>query len=350
MPNADLVLEGGGVKGLGLIGAVERLMRAGYSFQRVAGTSAGSIVAALVAAGASADKLAEVMGRLAYARVPDRGPPGVPGVSESISLLRSAGAYEGDYLREFVYEELGQLGVRTFGDLRRTDRQADKNLKPYERYKLVVMATDVTRGRLLRLPWDYRLLNLTDESPPNGEESPFPKMLQTRDEGVRGVAGMLRVRDVSRPGVVPSAQTDRPNVADVDADDQVLRRRNHVLGTEAILLEQATPVDGHAVGVGLERSARGTPKTGDLVDRDHAAARVGQAPVEHLAVWDRLVVAKVRRGLAVGRQCHAPAGTRASLEASARKNSRAAVTAPSGSFRVATPSATTEPSPRSASR
>ena len=26
MPNADLVLEGGGVKGLGLIGAVERLM------------------------------------------------------------------------------------------------------------------------------------------------------------------------------------------------------------------------------------------------------------------------------------------------------------------------------------
>jgi len=160
MPNADLVLEGGGVKGLGLIGAVERLMRAGYSFQRVAGTSAGSIVAALVAAGASADQLAEVMDRLDYARVPDRGPPGVPGVSESISLLRSAGAYEGDYLREFVSEELGQLGVRTFGDLRRPDRQADTNLKPYQRYKLVVMATDVTRGRLLRLPWDYRLLGL----------------------------------------------------------------------------------------------------------------------------------------------------------------------------------------------
>ena len=29
MENADLVLEGGGVKGLGLVGAVGRLMRAG---------------------------------------------------------------------------------------------------------------------------------------------------------------------------------------------------------------------------------------------------------------------------------------------------------------------------------
>jgi NTE family protein len=160
MTNADLVLEGGGVKGLGLLGAVEQLMRAGYSFQRVAGTSAGSIMAAFVAAGASADKLAEVMDHLDYARVPDRSPPGLPAVSEGISLLRSAGAYEGDYLREFVYEELKGLGVTTFGDLRRSDREADKNLKPYQRYKLVVMATDITRGRLLRLPWDYPLLNL----------------------------------------------------------------------------------------------------------------------------------------------------------------------------------------------
>jgi predicted acylesterase/phospholipase RssA len=45
------------------------------------------------------------------------------------------------------------------GDQLRAHRR-DKNLKPDQRYKLVVMATDVTRGRLLRLPWDYRLLNL----------------------------------------------------------------------------------------------------------------------------------------------------------------------------------------------
>lgn len=160
MPKADLVLEGGGVKGLGLMGAVETLLRAGYRFQRVAGTSAGSILAAFVAAGMDADQLAQAMDRFDYARVPDRATPGLPVVSEGISLLRHAGAYEGDYLRDFVYEELQQVGVTTFGDLRRTDAGADRNVAPARRSKLVVMTTDVTCGRLLRLPWDYPLLHL----------------------------------------------------------------------------------------------------------------------------------------------------------------------------------------------
>ena len=92
--------------------------------------------------------------------MPDRAAPGIPLVSVGISLLRKRGAYEGDYARDFIREELERLGVTTFGQLRRTDTRADKALEPYQRYKLVVMATDVTRGRMLRLPWDYRLLDL----------------------------------------------------------------------------------------------------------------------------------------------------------------------------------------------
>ena len=37
---ADLALEGGGVKGIGIVGAVSVLAEAGYRFQRVAGSSA----------------------------------------------------------------------------------------------------------------------------------------------------------------------------------------------------------------------------------------------------------------------------------------------------------------------
>ncbi|MDP9134538.1 MAG: patatin-like phospholipase family protein [Actinomycetota bacterium] len=159
MPKADLVLEGGGVKGLGLVGAVLHLMRAGYAFPRIAGTSAGSILAAFLAAGASADDLAEIMDRLDYSRVPDRSAPGVPGLSEGIGLLHRAGAHPGDYIHRFIAEELEALGVQTFADLRRKDRKGDANLATYQAYKLVVTATDITRGRLLRLPWDYRLLN-----------------------------------------------------------------------------------------------------------------------------------------------------------------------------------------------
>ncbi len=46
--------------------------------------------------------------------------------------------------------------MSTFGDLRiDEDSGADANLPLSRRYKLVVMVTDITRGVLLRLPWDY---------------------------------------------------------------------------------------------------------------------------------------------------------------------------------------------------
>jgi NTE family protein len=160
MPRADLVLEGGGVKGVGLVGAVDQLMRSGYVFERVAGTSAGSIVAAFLAAGVNADQLREVTDSVQYERVPDRGPPGLPLVSEGFSLLRKGGAYQGDYVRDFIFENLKGFGITTFGDLRRTDAEADPNLLDNRQYNLVVMVTDLTKGRLLRLPWDYPLLNL----------------------------------------------------------------------------------------------------------------------------------------------------------------------------------------------
>ncbi|HEV2776131.1 MAG TPA: patatin-like phospholipase family protein, partial [Solirubrobacteraceae bacterium] len=160
MAHADLVLEGGGMKGIGLGGAITALMRAGYRFERVAGTSAGAIAGALLAAGISRRGLTDAMARLQYARVADRGLPKIPILSEGLSLLRSAGAYEGDYIHGFVRDELERLGVRSFGDLRRTDGGDDATLPAERRYGLVVTATDVTNGRLLRLPWDYALLGL----------------------------------------------------------------------------------------------------------------------------------------------------------------------------------------------
>jgi NTE family protein len=160
MPKADLVLEGGGIKGIGLVGAVLELMKHRYKFQRVAGTSAGSIVAALLAAGASRDQLFKAMNRLDYPKVPDREWPGIPVVSEGAALLRTGGAYRGAYIQGFIERELETFGVRTFSDLVATDPRLDPNLHESRRYKLMVTATDVTNGRLLRLPWDYTKLGL----------------------------------------------------------------------------------------------------------------------------------------------------------------------------------------------
>ncbi len=82
---ADLVLQGGGVKGLALAGAVTRMMDT-YRFPRVAGTSAGAIVASLLAAGYDQAGIRTAMSDLNYRRVPDRRLP-IPLVGPAFDLL-----------------------------------------------------------------------------------------------------------------------------------------------------------------------------------------------------------------------------------------------------------------------
>jgi NTE family protein len=156
---ADLVLAGGGVKGIGHVGAVAALRDAGYTFPRVAGTSAGSIVGALVAAGMSPTRMAEVVRGLSWQRfrdpsVLDR----VPLLGPAASVLVEYGIYEGSYVREWLGNELADLDVTTFADLRTDEPHGDAD--DAEAYKLVVMAADITRGELIRLPWDYRSYGL----------------------------------------------------------------------------------------------------------------------------------------------------------------------------------------------
>src|ERR1051326_3225570 len=53
----DLVMEGGGVKGIALVGALSVLQERGFQPQNLAGTSAGAIVTTLYAAGYSPAEL-----------------------------------------------------------------------------------------------------------------------------------------------------------------------------------------------------------------------------------------------------------------------------------------------------
>jgi NTE family protein len=152
--DADLVLEGGGVKGIGLVGAYSVLEEAGYEVHRIAGSSAGAIVGALIASGMHADDMQNLMREVDYGRFEDAGFLDHLGlVGRGLSLLFEKGIYEGKYFRQWIEGTLADLGVRTFGDLRIED--PGSSLTPDRQYKLVVMSSDVTRGRLARLPWDY---------------------------------------------------------------------------------------------------------------------------------------------------------------------------------------------------
>jgi NTE family protein len=159
---ADLVLEGGGVKGIALAGAVATLADAGYRFPRIAATSAGAIVGAVLAAlqrkGEPLGRLTEIARTLDYRRFRDRGLPGsllgpLGFLTDGLSVLVEGGAYEGDYLADWLAGVLDDLEVQTFGDLRTADEGDDGAM--HHRYSLVVMASDISRNRLAQLPWDY---------------------------------------------------------------------------------------------------------------------------------------------------------------------------------------------------
>lgn len=164
---ADLVLEGGGVKGIGLAGAIMTLDGAGYVFPRVAGTSAGAIVASLAAAyetrGIPLAQLRADMDELDYTRFQAAnwvekhlGKAGL-----AYTLVRKQGLYATSYLSEWLHSKLDPLGIRTFADLKITD-DANTSLPPEQRYRLVVHTSDLTRQALVRLPWDLPYYCLAD--------------------------------------------------------------------------------------------------------------------------------------------------------------------------------------------
>lgn len=171
MPQADLVLEGGGVKGIALAGAVRALDEAGYRFPRVAGSSAGAIVASLVAAlqhaGEPLSRLEDIVRSVDYRRFRDHSGLGrLPLVGGALALLVQDGLYDGRYLEQFLTGALGALGVRTFGDLALAPNDpAAEGLAPERAFSLVVTVSDLSRHRLARLPWDLPQYDLPGQDP-----------------------------------------------------------------------------------------------------------------------------------------------------------------------------------------
>jgi len=72
---------------------------------------------------------------------------------EAIEVVVHGGGHSGDHLTEWLGPLLAAVGVRTFADLRLDDPEAGPF--DYQRYSLVVHATDLSRRALVRLPWDY---------------------------------------------------------------------------------------------------------------------------------------------------------------------------------------------------
>ena len=148
---ANAVFEGGGVKGIGIAGAL-MIAEKRYDWVYVAGTSAGAIIAALVAAGYKAEEIRDLVFDIDYKKCMDGTVfYGVPLAGPVLSVLLEMGLFRGDYLEDWMREKLAAKGVRTFRDL-----VVKTNYHNDYRYRLRLIASDITLGQMLVLPQDIR--------------------------------------------------------------------------------------------------------------------------------------------------------------------------------------------------
>jgi NTE family protein len=137
----NAVFEGGGVKAVGLAGAVAETEKRGFKFYHVAGTSSGSIVAALLAAGYTGEELKSIIQSTPFSSfLKKTWIHRIQWVGPAVRVFIKKGLYSGEALEQWVHQLLAAKGIRTFGDL------APNQLR--------IIASDISQGKLMVLPDD----------------------------------------------------------------------------------------------------------------------------------------------------------------------------------------------------
>ncbi|MFS0780960.1 patatin-like phospholipase family protein [Bacillus sp. 1P06AnD] len=134
----DGVFSGGGMKGYALIGAYQVLEKQGFTMKNTAGTSAGSIIAALIAAGYTGKEMEDLFLPLdGKSLLDERKGTGLPFVKWLLLYWR-LGLYKGDALEAWIAKLLAAKGILTFADL--------------PKGSLRIIASDITNGKIVVLP------------------------------------------------------------------------------------------------------------------------------------------------------------------------------------------------------
>ncbi|TQR20330.1 patatin-like phospholipase family protein [Psychrobacillus vulpis] len=149
----DGVFSGGGLKGFALVGAYQVLEEKGYRFKRVAGTSAGAILAGFIAAGFSSKEIESMLNELDVLTFLDPRKPMLPiPFMKWINLYWRLGLYQGKSLENWFLEKLAIKGVYTFSDL--------------QPGVLKLVASDLTNGKMMVLPDDLENYGISASSFP----------------------------------------------------------------------------------------------------------------------------------------------------------------------------------------
>ncbi|MDR6998713.1 patatin-like phospholipase family protein [Neobacillus niacini] len=147
----DGVFSGGGIKGFALIGACQEIENQGFQFERLAGTSAGSIVAALIAAGYTSKEVYQLLEELDITAMLDPRKTFIPfSFAKWLLVYFKLGLYKGNVFEKWMTEKLEAKGIKIFSDLPPN--------------KLRVVASDLSNGQLIVLPDDLEKYGITPGS------------------------------------------------------------------------------------------------------------------------------------------------------------------------------------------
>lgn len=140
---ADAIFEGGGIRGIAFVGAVSCLEDRGYEFQRLAGTSAGAVMAALLAAGYTGRELTMLADTDLSLLLDKNAVQSIPLLGMPLGLLLNKGLYKGDYIEKRMGELLAAKGKTKFRDVMFEGKS-----------RLKIIASDITKKAILILPDD----------------------------------------------------------------------------------------------------------------------------------------------------------------------------------------------------
>lgn len=200
--NINLVLSGGGVRGIAYVGVFDVMEQMGYKALSIAGVSSGALAGSFYGAGFKAAEIMNAMNELDFGKIKMEDiPKRVPAVAEYlqfaeeyagnpadsldaflgmagtgvrsntygaeddlsrgflqnlITLCKKGYLFNGDYLEEWVSVELSKKGIRTFADL----RGGIKSKNNPKGYKVRMTAVDINRKKILVLPDDIEFYGI----------------------------------------------------------------------------------------------------------------------------------------------------------------------------------------------
>lgn len=147
---ANAVFQGGGMRGIGIVGALTYVESKGYEWENVAGTSVGSVIAALIAAGYTARDMGQMLIKTDFTKFLDRKLlQRIPLVGKAFGFLKEKGIYSGEYTEKWTRDLLRAKGVEKFKDISVNGKS-----------KLKIIASDITRKDMLILPDDLVKYNI----------------------------------------------------------------------------------------------------------------------------------------------------------------------------------------------